>query len=98
VKKSRLVIILLFIIGSPGLACAVEPMQASIQDVKNRHVKQLMSLPGIVSVGIGLDDNKNPIIIISLEKDDSELITKLPRQLEGYSVHIQVSGKVHSLN
>lgn len=95
-KKIRHVIILLLYIGSACLVNAVEPMQASIQDVKNRHVEQLMSLPGIVSVGIGLDDNKHPIIIVAIEKDDSEILSKLPKQLEGYNVHTQISGKAHS--
>ena len=80
--------------GSLNQNIVADNMQASIQDVKNRHQLQLMSIPGVVSVGIGLDENKNQVIIIGLEADDQKLKSSLPPQLEGYRVIVQHVGKM----
>lgn len=87
---------LLLILGSLNQTSVADTMQTNIQDVKNRHESQLMSMPGVVSVGIGLDEDKNPIIIIGIETDDAELRSRLPQQLEGYQVRVQHTGKVRA--
>ena len=92
----KLIGLLLFSIGSLNQTIVADTMQTSIQDVKNRHEKQLLSLPGVISVGIGLDDKKNPVIIIGVKKDDAELKSKLPQQLEGYRVSIQQTGTIRA--
>jgi hypothetical protein len=86
--------LLLFVIGSLNQTLATETMQTNIQDVKIRHQSRLMSMSGVISVGIGLDENKNPVIIIGIETDDAELISRLPQQLEGYQVRVQKTGKI----
>ena len=88
--------VLLLIIVSLKQTIVADTMQASIQDVKNRYESQFLSMPGVVSVGIGLDDNKNPIIIIGIEAGDAELKSRLPQQLEGYRVSIQHTGKIRA--
>lgn len=69
-------------------------MSANIQDVKNNHEAQLMAIPGVVSVGIGLDSDKNSVIIIGIETDDNQLKSSLPKQLDGYTVITRTVGSV----
>lgn len=71
-------------------------MQSSIQEVKNNHQAQLLKMPGVVSVGIGLDADKNSVIIIGIKTDNAELKASLPEQLEGYRVIIQTTGTIRS--
>ncbi len=73
-----------------------DTMQASIQEVKNRHQAELLALPGVVSIGIGLDADKKSVIIIGIEADNVELKASLPEQLEGYRVIVQTTGTVRS--
>lgn len=92
---NKLIGLLLLFIGSLNQTIAAETMQTNIQDVKNRHESRLLAVPGVVSVGIGLDDDKSPVIIIGIETDDAELRSRLPQQLEGYQVRVQKTGKIH---
>ena len=71
-------------------------MQANIEEVKNRHEAQLLSMPGVVSVGIGLDDNKQAVIVVGITADNEELKARLPQQLEGHRVSVEVIGKVRA--
>jgi len=69
-------------------------MSSSIKDVKTRHVAQLLKMPGVVSVGIGRDENGKPAIIIGLEGPDPETESRLPAKLEGYPLRVQTVGKI----
>jgi len=88
--------ILLLLMGSLNQANAVENMQANIEEVKNRHEAQLLSLPGVISVGIGLDDNKQAIIVVGISSDNEELKARLPQRLEGHRVSVEYIGKVRA--
>ena len=88
--------ILLLLMGNLNQGNAVENMQANIEEVKNRHEAQLLSLPGVVSVGIGLDDNKQAIIVVGISADNEALKARLPQQLEGHRVSVEYIGKVRA--
>jgi hypothetical protein len=66
----------------------------SIQDVKKKHEAKLMSLPGVVSVGIGLDPGGRPAVIVGLDKSRPEVEAQLPSQLEGHPLVIQILGPI----
>ena len=66
----------------------------SIQDVKKRHEVKLMSLPGVVSVGIGLDPGGRPAVIVGLDKSRPEVQAQIPSQLEGHPLIIQILGPI----
>jgi hypothetical protein len=67
-------------------------MPPSIQEVKKRHEASLLAMPGVVSVGIGLDKEGEPIIIVGLDGPRPETIAQLPHALEGYTVLTQIIG------
>jgi hypothetical protein len=90
--KFHLLIILLVL---PAVAMGEDSnMSSSIKDVKTRHEAQLLQMPGVVSVGIGRDENGQPAIIIGLERPDPETESRLPARLEGYPVRIQTVGRI----
>ncbi|MDX1405306.1 MAG: hypothetical protein R3192_12245 [Woeseiaceae bacterium] len=69
-------------------------MQASIQEVKARHEAELMAKPGVVSVGIGLDDDGSKVIVVGVEREQPEILAQVPRSVDGYQVRVDVVGKM----
>ncbi|MCF6212254.1 MAG: hypothetical protein L3J88_03860 [Gammaproteobacteria bacterium] len=69
---------------------------ASIIEVKSRHESRLLSLPGVISVGIGRASDGRTVIVIGVEDKASEEGPDLPRQLEGYPVRVDVIGPVRA--
>lgn len=69
-------------------------MQPSIQEVKKQHEARLLGLPGVVSVGIGLDHNSQPAIIIGLDGSNPDVEAQLPATLEGYPVILKNVGPI----
>ncbi len=69
-------------------------MSPSIQDVKKKHEARLMSLPGVVSVGIGLAPDGRPAVMVGLDKSRPEVQGQIPSQLEGHPVIVQILGTI----
>ena len=67
-------------------------MPETIQEAKARHEERLMALPGVVSVGIGLDAHGKPAIIVGLVNAKAKTSIELPRTVEGYPVVTQIVG------
>jgi hypothetical protein len=88
-------------VGCPGAAVEGEVAGEMVQrderiaqaiQVKNRHEEQLLNVPGVVGVGIGL--SKSQVVIkVFLEEMTSELAQRLPDTLDGFSVVPEVTGK-----
>jgi ribosome biogenesis GTPase A len=79
----------------PLLALGDDPgMSPSIQEVKKQHEKQFLDMPGVVSVGIGLDVNGNQAIIVGLDAPNPEIEAKIPAKLEGFPVVVQTIGSL----
>ena len=74
-----------------GGACDMSP---SIKEVKTRYEHQFLQMAGVVSVGIGLNKDGREAIIIGLEGPNPETEARLPSELEGYPVIVQVIGRV----
>jgi len=90
--KSDLLFILLVL---PALVmCGDNKMSSSIKDVKTRHESRLLQMPGVVSVGIGRDENGQPAIMVGLKSPHSETESKLPASLEGYPVRVRTVGRI----
>ena len=60
--------------------------------VKERHEEELLNLPGVVGVGIGLSEG-DVVIKVFLEEMTPELERVLPNTLEGFTVVPEVTGK-----
>lgn len=75
-----------------GQSCEDSNMSLSIHDVKAKYKAQLMAEPGVVSVGIGRDDEGKPVIIVGLDSPRPETMGKLPKELDGYRLRVEVVG------
>lgn len=69
-------------------------MSLTIQEAKAKHESRLMAMPGVVTVGIGLDDQGDTVIVVGLDRPRPESLEMLPKALEGYPVHIRIIGPV----
>lgn len=95
IRPATTVVSVLLVAALAATACREgTEMQTSIQDVKARHEADLMATPGVVSVGIGLDDNGNHVIVVGIEQDRTEIRSQVPRAVDGYPVRIEVVGKI----
>lgn len=86
-----LMVILIIPLPAPG----DDPgMSLSIQQVKKQHEARFLDMPGVVSVGIGLDPNGNQAIIVGLEAPNPEIEAKIPALLEGFPVKVKTIGSL----
>ena len=92
---NRILLVALLIFSAVIPACRQEPdIPSSIQEVKAKHASQLLERPGVVSVGLGRDENGDAAIIVGLEAPRPETGALLPHSLEGYPVITRVIGPV----
>jgi len=85
----------LLLVSLPAiLLCEGNNMSPDIHQIKAKYEIQLMKLPGVVSVGIGLDENKNQTIIVGLNRSNPETETRILEILKGYPVLVQVIGEI----
>ena len=62
------------------------------------HDKELIAIPNVVGVYIGvLDDGKTPCFKVMLAKKSDETERAIPKMLEGYPVKIEVTGEIRPL-
>jgi hypothetical protein len=69
-------------------------MSPSIQEVKKQHEARFLDMPGVVSVGIGLDPNGNQAIIVGMEASNPEIEADIPEMVEGIPVIIEIIGSL----
>ena len=67
----------------------------TIQQTKEKYQAELMSLPGVVSIGIGLSKGET-VIIIGLDGKHPDTEKALPKELEGYKVVSQNVGTIRA--
>lgn len=96
-KMERLFPLVLILLGIAGvlLVSHNDPVAASndIVAVKERNENWLLSLPGVVGVGIG-DCGRQRCIKVYAEQDTPDLARQIPQQIEGYIVDIEISGPI----
>ncbi|HVG33846.1 MAG TPA: hypothetical protein VM911_12230 [Pyrinomonadaceae bacterium] len=72
--------------------------QRSIEKVKAAHEGKLMAIDGVQGVGIGQrEDGDGLAIKVYVDTMTRALKEKLPKQLEGHPVQVEVSGEFHAL-
>jgi len=64
---------------------------ATVNAVKRKHEARLMSMPGVVGVGIGRKEGRD-CICVYVKDDNSKILAALPRTLEEIPVEVIVSG------
>jgi len=77
---------------------AQSPTPRNIDDVLRAHDKELLAVPGVVGVYVGvLADGKTACLKVMLARKSSETERALPKTLEGYPVEIEVTGEIKPL-
>ena len=67
----------------------------TIEDVLKEHANNLMAISGVVGTGQGLCEGE-PCIKVFLIKKTQKLAEKIPREIEGYKVKIEETGRVRA--
>lgn len=88
-----LAVIFLLLITVPGFTMT---STRSIQKVKAESEQSLMEKPCVVSVGIGLTEDRQPAIMVGLDKPCPETVQSLPAEIDGYPVVTQVVSEIKS--
>jgi hypothetical protein len=73
-----------------------DAMPPTIEQVKSAHEQRLLALPGVVSVGIGRDDQGRTVIVVGLDKPRPQTQAAVPRELDGYGVRVDIVGSIHA--
>jgi hypothetical protein len=102
---SVLTVILLSIACSAAIRSSVnqtgqqESMtRKNINTVLKDHDKELLAIPGVVGVYVGLlPDNKTPCLKVMVVKETEDLKSRIPKTIEGYPVLIEKSGVIRPL-
>ena len=72
-----------------------QPQETLIDKVFASHQEALMSIPGVVGVGIGEIEN-SPAIVVMLREGTPELMARLPSRLGGFPVKVDIVGDVRA--
>jgi hypothetical protein len=98
--------ILIAVSTALGVGCGNEPKkekeeaEMSIDDairVMDAHVKELMAIPGVAGVAVGALDDGRPCIQVLVVKMSSDLLDRIPKEIEGYPVDIQETGEIRAM-
>jgi len=71
-------------------------MTPTIQEVKARHERRLMTMPGVVSVGLGQKPDGAPVIVVGLDRRRPATMAQLPQILDGYAVSVEFIGEIRA--
>ena len=70
-----------------------------INAVLRAHDKELLAIPGVVGVYVGLlDDGKTQCLKVMLAKEPAEAERAIPKTIEGFPVVIEVTGEIRPLD
>jgi hypothetical protein len=66
-----------------------------LKQVQERHEARLLSVPGVMGVGIGMDEaRKDTVLVVFVEKLTDKLKNTIPSELEGARVRMIESGVI----
>ena len=95
---------LAFLLALGAAGCIAPPGEESmpaptrpLAEVLADHTPELMAMPGVVGTAESLTKDGRPCILVMLSKSTPELRAKLPRDLEGWPVVVEVTGEFHAL-
>jgi hypothetical protein len=73
-------------------------IRRDINAVLRDHDKDLLAIPGVVGVYVGLlPDDKTSCLKVMVVKETEELRKKIPKFIEGYPVLVEESGVIRPL-
>jgi hypothetical protein len=71
-------------------------MKGKIEDVLARNEPRLMAVPGVEGVGIG-GTPEAPFILVMVRQGGTQMAKKLPQEIDGYAVRVEVTGEITTL-
>ncbi len=92
--KTSVVIVYLQLTAT--VSCANAEKMKTIQEVKQSHEEELLAIPGVVSVGIGMGDKGHSAIIVGIAGTDAGAGATIPQSIEGYRVIVKPTGTVRA--
>ncbi len=63
-----------------------------LREVKSRHSRELLARPGVSGVGVEMDEEGRPSLVVHLDADRPDSRKGLPDQIEGHPIKYLVSG------
>lgn len=95
--KKKICLFCLLLLSTTAIAGENQPMTPSIAEVKQQHEARLLALPGVVSVGIGRDDEGQVCIVIGMSRQQPQSQTKIRKLLGDTPYTVEVIGSVKPL-
>lgn len=71
--------------------------QRKIREIKKKYEEEWLSIQDVVGVGIGILDDENMGIIVSVVKLESHVTSKIPTEIEGVRIEIRETGEFKAL-
>ena len=71
-------------------------MDDEINEIRKRHLEELMAIDGVVGVGIGMDGEEH-VIVVNVREMNEELLSKIPDDIEGVHVKVEVVGDMRKV-
>lgn len=69
----------------------------TVEHIKAKHESQFLNIEGVEGVGIGEESGK-PVIMVYVSERTEALQKKIPGEIEGYCVKIEVTGEFHAFD
>jgi hypothetical protein len=69
----------------------------TIEEIKQQHEEKWLSMPGVVSVGIGLGRGKEKVIYVGVSTSIA-FKDSIPAHIEGYKVVVRKTGMIRAQN
>lgn len=66
----------------------------SVTEIQEEYTKAFMAIPGVVGTAVGSAGNGLHYILVLVEELTPEIGTMLPKEIEGYPVRIELTGKL----
>jgi hypothetical protein len=97
----KIVCVAAFWVLACGDMAAQTPSSSPRRDINavlSAHDRDLLAIPGVVGVYVGLlDDGRTPCLKIMLAKRTPQTEKNIPQSLEGYPVVVEVTGEIRPL-
>lgn len=68
-----------------------------IYEIKKKYAAEILSVDGVVGIGISEDEQGEMVIVVSVENISEELKEKIPNEIEGIRVILKETGKIKSM-
>lgn len=99
VRSIGLISVVFITVASMNALPNETPSSRDINAVLRAHDQELLKLPGVVGIYVGLlPDNKTQCLKVMLAQPNSKTERALPKTLEGYPVMIEVTGEIRPMN